>query len=107
MKDKYIPIAIIIIFLSFTNVISNTWRLLTDQDNYIPKESNILFFKPIKIDSGSGGYWEYGEDYNNYYYYSLYEENVYFYIKKNNDCDNFNKIDFKTWCNAIKRIHHK
>ncbi|MBN6074015.1 hypothetical protein HYE60_02280 [Aggregatibacter actinomycetemcomitans] len=97
----------IIIFLSFTSVVSNTWGLLVDQNNYIPRESNILFFKPIKIDSGSGGYWRYGEDHHNYYHYSLHEENVYYYVNKDNNCSNFDKTDFKTWCNPTKRINHK
>ena len=60
MKNKTIALIIsIFIFLLisiFTYSTSNLWMLITDNSNYIPKESNIFQFNPIQIDEGSGGY---------------------------------------------------
>ena len=76
--------------------------LAFDQNNYIPSKSNMLFFEPIDIDSGSGGYWLYGEDLYNYYYFIWEGDKEYLYIAKSNNCTGFNKLNFNTWCSAIK-----
>ncbi|MBP6437335.1 MAG: hypothetical protein KA288_08040 [Paludibacteraceae bacterium] len=109
MKNKNIflfsTIFIIVMIAIFTYLFSNIWMIVTDQTNYVPKESNIFFFHPTKIDEGSGGYWRYGEDLNNFYYFSEKEENVYFSHSKNSNCKDFKKIEISTWCNPTKNNH--
>lgn len=100
MKNKII-FFIIFIFL-FKNIIFLSVSLAFDPNNYIPSKSNMLFFSPIYIDSGSGGYWLYGEDLHNYYYFLWEGYKEYLYIPKSNDCKGFNRLDVTTWCSAIK-----
>lgn len=106
MKNKTIALIVsIFLFLlvsTFTYSISNLWMLITDNSNYIPKESNIFQFTPIQIDEGSGGYWRYGKDSLNYYYFSETEDNIYYQIAIKNNCVNFNPTNFQTWCNPKK-----
>lgn len=107
MKNSYKYLFYIILFflLLNTNLVTNMWMLLTDSSNYIPEESNIVFFTPTQIDSGSGGYWLYGKDLNNYYHFSLVESNVYYLIGKKNKCPQFSEANFETWCEKNKRQH--
>ena len=44
---------------------------------------------------GSGEWWIYGEDRNNYYYAGV---EPYISMQKANQCENFNKSDYRTWC---------
>ena len=67
----------LLIIITNTRIFNNLWMLLTDASNYIPDPSSVFTFQPTRIDNGSGGYWRYGEDNNNYYYFSVKEENVY------------------------------
>ncbi|MBN6712212.1 hypothetical protein JFL47_13845 [Haemophilus haemoglobinophilus] len=76
--------------------------MLIEGDGYVPNKSNIWDFNITQIDEGSGGYWRYGKDDKFYYFFSLWEEDVYFYISKDNSCANFNEKDINTWCNAVK-----
>lgn len=85
-----------------TRVFLNSWSLLNDPANYIPSNSSIFTFEPTKIDSGSGGYWRYGEDYKNYYYFSVDEKKTYFYTPKDMDCLGFDKFNYLTWCKYKK-----
>ncbi|MBN6710752.1 hypothetical protein JFL47_13480 [Haemophilus haemoglobinophilus] len=100
MKNKIIFFIIFIIL--FKNMVFLSISLAFDPNNYIPSKSNIFFFEPIDIDSGSGGYWLYGEDLYNYYYFIWAGDKGYLYIAKSNNCKGFNKLDFNTWCSAIK-----
>ena len=99
--NKCLIIFIIVITILFTNVFWNVISMI-EGSGYIPSKSNIFIFEITQFDQGSGAYWRYGEDRNYYYHFSLYEENVYFYINKESNCPNLNKLDFKTWCNPIK-----
>lgn len=105
MKNKII-FFIIFIFL-FKNMIVLSISLAFDSNNYIPSKSNIFFFSPIEIDSGSGGYWLYGEDLYNYYYFIWNGNKEYLYMEKDNKCPNFNELDFETWCSPIKIVQDK
>lgn len=100
-----VKIYIFLFFFVFTIFFSNPfWNVVSmiEGEGYIPSMSSMFTFSVISFDEGSGGYWRYGEDSKYYYHFSLTEENVYFYIDKNNDCVNFNKFNFATWCSAIK-----
>ena len=50
-----------------TQFFSNLWGLLTGKVFVIPSQSSIFTFKTTKINQGSGDYWLYGQDQNNYY----------------------------------------
>ena len=54
----------------WTNIFSNSLMLLMDGVNFIPAESSILAFEPYEINQGSSSYWIYGQDGENYYYFS-------------------------------------
>lgn len=103
MKRKcfFVFFIIVILVFIFANPIG-IFLMMIEGSGYVPNKSNIWDFSITQIDEGSGGYWRYGEDRNYYYHFSLYEENVYFYINKESNCPNSNKLDFKTWCNPIK-----
>lgn len=103
---KKISIAVFLVLLIFTNFFSNSWMLITDQSNYLPIESNIFIFKPTCIDEGSGGYWRYAQDAKNYYYFSDKEAKTYFQVTLRNNCEKFDKLDVRTWCD-IKKISLK
>lgn len=100
MRSKIIFFIIFIFCLK--NMIFLSISLVFDPNNYIPSKSNIFFFTPIDIDPGSGGYWLYGEDLYNYYYFLWEGDKEYLYIFKSNDCKGFNRLDITTWCSAIK-----
>ncbi len=76
--------------------------LMTDSSHYIPEDSNIFLLKVIQIDEGSSGYWRYVQDHKNYYAFSEKEVNTYYQIALNHQCENFNKLDVETWCEAKK-----
>lgn len=94
----------IILFSIFSHVLSNSWILLTDSSNFIPENSNIFTFSPTVIDEGSGGYWRYGEDHKNYYYFDLEHAHVSYAMPKTQACPHFKADDFSTWCQVTKYI---
>ena len=98
MKNKILLLGIIFIllflFLSLTHSCSNIWSLLTENGYFIPQESNIFSFNATKMNSGSGGWWLYGEDKK--YYYALISSG-YLKLQKGKEPEGFNKFDFNTW----------
>ncbi|SHN57169.1 hypothetical protein SAMN02745728_00877 [Desulfovibrio litoralis DSM 11393] len=96
-----------------TTLVLNSCRLIVDRGYFIPNDSSIFTFKPTVENNGSGEWWIYGEDYTYYYAYPEVDDymnydyagvelNIYIKIRKINNCPNFNKEDYKTWCDAIK-----
>jgi len=96
MKSKIIPIIILllIVLMTSTNTFTNLWYLLTENGYFIPQESNIFHFKVTKMNSGSGGWWIYGED--NKYYYASYQSG-YLKLQKGDESENFDKFNYYTW----------
>lgn len=84
----------------WTNFFSNALMLAMDRVNFIPAESSIFSFEPYEINKGSSSYWIYGQDRENYYYFSYEAAKPYMFISKVNDCHGFDRLDFKTWCSA-------
>lgn len=84
------------------NTFANLWSVATGRGYLIPEESSMIRFRATQMNGGSGEYWLYAEDENNYYtmmeksgakpYLSLSKE-------KAANCPHFNKFDVKTWCN--------
>lgn len=84
----------------WTNFFSNALMLAMDRVNFIPTESSIFSFEPYEINQGSSSYWIYGRDRDNYYYFSYEATAPYMFISKSNDCQGFDRLNFKTWCAA-------
>ncbi|WP_415772305.1 hypothetical protein [Pseudomonas sp. LB3P38] len=84
----------------WTNFFSNALMLAMDRVNFIPAESSIFSFEPYEINQGSSSYWIYGQDRENYYYFSYEATAPYIYIPRANACQGFDQRNFKTWCTA-------
>ena len=100
IKIFFVILFVVIIVLGFsTELIGNSWDLLTGRGFYIPSESSIFNFKVTKYNDGSGEWWLYGED--NRYYYALNIDDPfippYYIIVKNNDIVGFDNLNYKTW----------
>jgi hypothetical protein len=93
-------VAAIVVLNQFTRLGTNLWLSTTESEYRIPGESNMLTFVPLMLNQGSGDWWIYGEDGNNYYYHEGEGENDYYILKKSkaNLCENFNPVDIETWC---------
>ena len=92
-------IILICIIILFTEVVDNSWFLLTDNVYFIPAESNIFIFKVTQMNDGSGDWWLYGED-NKYYYGLNIDEGYdpkYYKLDKGKETANFDKFDYNTW----------
>jgi hypothetical protein len=104
MKKHLFKMLIISFFLVcillgiFTEFFGNVWCLLTGRGYFIPKESNIFVFKVTEDNDGSGEYWIYGED-KNYFYRFIDTDSKYYKLKKGNETEKFNKLDYTTWDN--------
>ncbi|MCW9734045.1 hypothetical protein ACLSZN_10460 [Avibacterium avium] len=105
MRNKFLICIALVIVLVFYNFSLNLYSLLIDPENFIPRKSNIFTFHPTSIDSGSGGFWLYGEDFTNYYYFNWNENKSYFFTPKNNKCQNFDKFNYRTWCELKKEYN--
>ena len=93
---------LLIAMATATNFFSNSLMLVMERINFIPDQSSIFSFEPYEINQGSSSYWIYGEDGENYYYFSYEPASPYIFIAKNNSCKRFDPKDFKTWCSAEK-----
>ncbi|SFD99692.1 hypothetical protein SAMN05216577_15314 [Pseudomonas citronellolis] len=94
-----VAIALLSILL-FTRLASNALMLLMDRTNFIPAQASILTLSPYVISEGSGAYWLYAEDRNNYYHFTYEPGREYLVMSKNQSCPSFKKDDFRTWCQA-------
>ncbi|MFW0714986.1 hypothetical protein [Pedobacter sp. N23S346] len=86
--------------LIWTFFFSNVVMLAMERNNFIPSESSIFSFDPYEINQGSSSYWIYGQDSENYYYFSYEPSAPYIFIPKINKCQGFDRLNFKTWCDA-------
>ncbi|RON55465.1 hypothetical protein BK667_09685 [Pseudomonas frederiksbergensis] len=86
--------------IMWTTFFSNVMMLAMDRVNFIPAESSIFSFEPYEINQGSTSYWVYGQDPENYYYFSYESASPYIFISKVNGCQDFDRLNFKTWCSA-------
>jgi len=78
--------------------------VITEQANVIPTESSPCRFTPTVMNNGSGDWWIYGEDDENYYYFTGSAEKPYVAMPKVNalDCTGFNTktthlVHFLVW----------
>ncbi len=84
------------------NLVSNTWLLIIEPANTIPTESSIWGFSPTVMNSGSGDWWIYGEDEQNFYYFTGSAERPYVVMSKSaaRDCVGFDSTDHLSWCDT-------
>lgn len=95
MKNKLITLIVIVslyYFFADSSLLYNIFEVI-DKNRVFPQESSIFTFKPTVI-MGNGEHWVYGEDKKNYYY----KYTISYSISKDNQCEHFNKFDYRTWC---------
>jgi len=100
MKNKtwLLLIICIIVVIYSENMLSNVWFLITEKSFFIPKESSLFTFEPTQMNDGSGDWWLYGKDRNNYYALNIENKNpLYFKLEKGNETKNFDKLNYQTW----------
>ena len=70
-----------------------------ESEYIIPRESSIISFTPTAMNSGSGDWWIYAEDQNNYYYYIGDETTPYIFIskKQSSKYTEFDSRNYMTW----------
>ncbi len=98
-RRKIIKLGIAILavaLVSLISVFSNALMMLMDRINFISSESSIFSFEPYEINEGSSNYWIYGEDGENYYYFSYEPAAPYVFIPKSNTCPSFDRLDHAT-----------
>ena len=91
-------VALVIVF-STTPLLNNLWGLTTGRGYFIPKESSVFTFTPLKMNEGSGEWWLYGEDDDNYYSLENDKDLPYMVISKKDaaKCPHFIRTDHTTW----------
>lgn len=89
-----------LLFVGHAPVGVNLWCLLIDPVYMIPMESSIFVFEPTVMNPGSGDWWIYGEDGNNFYYFTgEYSSPYVVYPKKlAAQCTGFQPANHDTWC---------
>ncbi len=81
-------------------MVSNLWSLAIEPVYIIPRESSVFTFQATVMNPGSGDWWIYGKDANNYYHF-LGQTNVKYIkisIQTAKDCKDFNPSNYTTWC---------
>jgi hypothetical protein len=79
----------------------NLLGVIDDRGYIIPKESSWFTFRILKMNEGSGEWWIYGEDERNYYFQGDHEYKIGYVVfpkTKVNQCRDFNKLEYATWC---------
>lgn len=89
----------LVIALSTTSLLTNLWGLTTGRGYFIPKESSVFTFTAVVMNEGSGEWWLYGEDADNYYSVENDKDLPYILISKKDaaKCPNFIRTDHRTW----------
>lgn len=94
-------ILILVVFVCTTEIVCNLWSLATRRGFFIPKESSVLTFEVLQMNTGSGEWWIYSEDRRNYYFAGESEKTVRYALfpkDKVDDCLNFAPTNYSTWC---------
>jgi len=78
----------------------NAWFLLTDSVYVIPAGSSLFSFEPTVMKPGSGDWWIYGEDGNNFYHFLGEDSSPYMVYPKKLavQCAGFQPMNYNTWC---------
>ncbi len=89
----------VLAMLLFTPLGGNIWFLMTEPGYIVPAESSVFTFRPTVLNPGSGDWWIYGEDGDNYYHFIGKGERPYGYIPrlKAEEVVGFDPQDYSTW----------
>lgn len=87
------------LLLMLRGLIANLWLSWTDSDYRVPAQSSYFSFTPTVMNSGSGGWWDYGED-GHYFYHFTGGTPSYRAISRDAAarCAAFNRHDVNSWC---------
>src|SRR5215204_1144327 len=93
--------------LPFTlkQALENLYLSLVDYGGYVvPENSSIFTFNATEIESGSGGYWAYGEDGVNYFASGRDSQTLYLFTSRQDakSCASFDPKREITWCNPAR-----
>lgn len=90
----------VLFILLMTPVAGNVWLLTIEPVYIIPRESSIFTFEPSVMNPGSGDWWIYGEDRNNFYHFTGENPSSYVSYSKKlaGQCAGFQPADYDTWC---------
>lgn len=85
--------------LAWPPLLTNLWLSLTDNDYAVPAESSHWQFRPTRMNTGSGGWWVYGEDRTHYYHFTGGSP-AYQAISRDAAarCPGFEPQQVSTWC---------
>ena len=103
--------ALVVILLLSTFEVSiltnNLWCLLTQNNYFIPHQSNVFTFFPYVNAEGSGEGWLYGSDAISFYAIDVDSESQYLQVSRIDalHCLNFNKYDYVSWCSVSKHSY--
>ncbi len=104
MKKTAIGIAVMLAGISLlgagTPLLCNLWNVSTGRGYFIPEKSSVFSFTPLVMNEGSGEWWLYGEDRNNYYSLENDSGAAYIVFPKEDikRCLGFISTDYRTWC---------
>lgn len=87
-----------------TNVLMNGLLMIMEPNYVLPLESNVFSFSARTMNSGSGDWWNSGEDGTSYYFMTDSDGIAYYVFPKAQveKCPGFNPDSITTWCPAIK-----
>lgn len=112
MKGKILLLCafFIVVLLVFDISIpgGNLWSLATERAYVIPKESSVWTFTATVMNEGSGDWWIYGEDANNYYHYIGGEKESYRWVSREETqaWKGFDAHDSTTWRRWAAHLGH-
>jgi hypothetical protein len=89
-------------YLFVTPTGANLFGLVTSEAFYIPKESSLTTFRVTLTNPGSGDWWLYGEDKENYYAISDKDHFSYLVVPKAEAPDALDPLDKTTWGSAAQ-----
>ena len=81
----------------------NVLGVIDDRGYIIPRESSFFTFRILEMNKGSGEWWIYGEDEDNYYFqgdHGYQSGYIVFQKSKVSLCEGFDKLNYGTWCKA-------
>ncbi len=89
-----------LLIVGYAPVGVNLWFLAIDPVYMIPRESSIFVFKPTVMNAGSGDWWIYGEDGNNFYHFTGESPSSYLSYPRKlaAQCTGFQPTNHDTWC---------
>jgi hypothetical protein len=89
----------VLVFAASTPTLGNVWSLATARGFFIPKESSLFTFRVTEENHGSGEWWLYGEDGQNFF--ALHSREPSYFVQTTGEaakCSGFSPRNQRTWC---------